>query len=115
MRILQKLLRSRINTETKSRTLPHCALHPNASAMRIHDMPCNRSPESSSARLTRSSRVHPVEPLEDAPQVGLRNSYARVRNRKDDFAAIRICGHIDSPARWSVLQRVIHKILQNLA
>src|SRR5712671_3709990 len=111
----RELLRRGVNAEAEPRTLPYSAFHPNAPAMRIHNMPRDRKAQPRSSGLARSGGVHPIKSLEDALQVRFRNSNTRVGDREDDFVTIGIGGHIDVSARRSILQRIVHEILQNLA
>src|ERR1700730_12336192 len=110
-----RMFSCRIDAEAEPRTLPYRALHPNASAVGIHDVPRDRKAQSGSSRLARSRGVYSIKSLKDALQVRLRNSDAGVGDREDDFVTVAIGCHVDLSPRRSVLQGIVHEILQNLA
>src|SRR5258705_8003574 len=111
----RELLRRGVNAEAEPRTLPDSAFHPNASAMRIHNMPRDRKAQPRSSGLARSGGVHSIESLEDALQIRFRNSDTRVGDSEDNFVTVGIGRHVDVSARRSILQSIVHEILQNLA
>ena len=99
----------------ESRSLADGALHPDAAAMRVDDMPRDRQPEARAARFARPGGVYPVESLENSLQVGLRNADARVGHRECYVVAVGAGLHFNLPAGRRVLHRVVEQILQHFA
>jgi len=66
------------------------AFHPDAPGMRFDDVARNRKSEAGAARFARSRGIDAVKSLEDSLQIGLGNADARVGDREDHFAAIRV-------------------------
>jgi hypothetical protein len=71
-------------------------------------------PEACAAQCPRAGLVHPVEALEDAAQIGWRDSDAGVPHPHCKQVGVALDGYVYAAARIGVFDRVVEQVEQDL-
>src|SRR5690349_16004602 len=90
------------------------AFHARRAVVRGHQVLDNREAQPGAAELARARLVHPVEALEQARQILLRNADPGIAHKELDHLGPRRGADRDFAARGRVLDRVIQQVAQHL-